>query len=103
MKSFDATPSRTLVLRAERGDRLPVALDELGWTTQRRITRGQLDAWFSHRTPGPEQRPDYASQLRTHLSASEVATVEATLRKLLTGELVGWHSAAVLLVAERPA
>jgi len=82
---------------------LAVALDELGWTTQRRITRGQLDAWFSHRTPGPEQRPDYASQLRTHLSASEVATVEATLRKLLTGELVGWHSAAVLLVAERPA
>lgn len=29
MKSFDATPSRTFVLRAERGDHLPAALEEL--------------------------------------------------------------------------
>ena len=41
MKSFDATPSRTLVLRAERGDRLPVALDELA------RAQGVVAGWVS--------------------------------------------------------
>lgn len=41
MKSFEATPSRTLILRAERGDRLPRALEELA------VAEGIEAAWVS--------------------------------------------------------
>ncbi|NOY92163.1 MAG: DUF296 domain-containing protein [Deltaproteobacteria bacterium] len=41
MKSFDATPSRTLILRAERGERLPSALEELA------AKEGVVAGWVS--------------------------------------------------------
>jgi putative ATPase len=68
-------------------------------TTQRLIGAEDLARWFS--TDSERQRTTYAQHLRRHLSADELAQIQALFEVQLRDQSVAWTSRIVYLVARR--
>jgi putative ATPase len=68
-------------------------------TTQRLIGVEHLARWFS--TGSERDRTSYAQHLRRHLSADEVAQIQALFEAQLRDQSVTWTSQIVYLVARQ--
>jgi len=74
-----------------------VTVEAVESTADMRIGPALLDRWF---TPAAaDARPAYVQHLAGHLSADEIADVEALYRRKLTGATVPWRSVTAYLVA----
>ncbi len=74
-----------------------VTVEAVESTADMRIGSALLDRWFT--LAAADARPAYVQHLAGHLSADEIADVEALYRRKLTGVTVPWRSVTAYLVA----
>ncbi len=86
-----------LVAACEAAEREVILAESERETTERRITRAELDRWFA-----PEERGDrvsYAGHLRRAITADELMRVQALYTDQLCDQVVPWQSTVLYLVA----
>jgi putative ATPase len=63
------------------------------------VSPATLERWFA--VDAERERPSYAQHLLRHLTADELAEVEALFQRQLAGETVAWHTRIAFAVGQR--
>ncbi len=92
MVNWDENTLAGLFIAAE----FEVSADVIERSSQVRITSGLLDRWFAS---SGAVRPSYRQHLAAHLSAEELAQIEALYRRQLRGQIVSWRTKTLFLKA----